>query len=88
VSGVAAAGLAGAAQVVALDESKVTPGLTGFLVVAALGVALWLLLRSFLRQLRRIDFEEGREPGPAARTARREAGERPQGPPPAGRPSR
>lgn len=37
-------------------ESKVTPGVLGFLVVALLGVATYLLLRSMNRQIRRIDL--------------------------------
>ncbi len=45
--------------VTALDRTKVTPGLLGFLVVAALAVATWLLVRSMRRHLGRIDFEEG-----------------------------
>ena len=45
---------------VAVDESKVNPGVLGFLVVALLGVATWLLIRSMNRQLRKVDFEEER----------------------------
>jgi hypothetical protein len=44
-----------------IDESKVTPGTIGFLVIVALGIALWLLLRSMNRQLHKIDFEESPE---------------------------
>lgn len=65
-----------AALVLAVDDSQVTPGVLGFLVVAALGVATWLLLRSMRRQMRKIDFEEppvgGRDevqPGAAEATA-------------------
>jgi hypothetical protein len=36
----------------------VNPGALGFLVVALLGVATWLLIRSMQKQLGRIDFEE------------------------------
>lgn len=46
------------------DPSLVTPGLLGFLVFACLGVATWLLLRSFTRRLGRIRIEPEREPGP------------------------
>ncbi|RZS87313.1 hypothetical protein EV189_2738 [Motilibacter rhizosphaerae] len=49
---------AGARVLAALDESKVTPGVTGFLVVALLGIALWFLLRSFVRHLGRVRFDE------------------------------
>jgi hypothetical protein len=52
------AGLADA-LVVAIDDSDVSPGVLGFLVVAALGVATWLLLRSMRRQMKKIDFDEG-----------------------------
>jgi hypothetical protein len=52
----------------AVDESKVTPGLLGFVVVALLGVATFLLIRSMNRQLRRIDLpDDVRDPeAPAA----------------------
>lgn len=42
-----------------LDEFTVTPGLLGFVVFAALGLAVWMLLKSMNRQLKRIDFAEG-----------------------------
>lgn len=41
-----------------VDSDKVTPGVLGFVVVALLGVATWLLIRSMNRQLRKVDFEE------------------------------
>ncbi|WP_051970001.1 hypothetical protein [Kitasatospora azatica] len=47
-----------AAANLALDETKVTPGLLGFVVFAALGVATWFLLRSMNSRFKRIDFEE------------------------------
>ena len=42
----------------AIQDNKVSPGVLGFLVVAALGVATWLLIRSMNRQLHKIDFSE------------------------------
>ena len=42
----------------AVEESNVNPGLLGFVVVAVLGVATWLLIRSMTRHLRKVDFEE------------------------------
>jgi hypothetical protein len=54
---VAALVLAGPA-VRAIADSKVSPGVLGFLVVAALGVATWLLIRSMNRQMRKVDFDE------------------------------
>jgi hypothetical protein len=47
--------------VLAVDKSRVTPGLIGFAVVALLGVATYLLIRSMNRQLRKVDFEEPRD---------------------------
>lgn len=37
------------------DEYDVTPGLLGFVVVFAIAIALWFLLASMIRHLRRID---------------------------------
>ncbi|NGO69104.1 hypothetical protein [Streptomyces boncukensis] len=41
-----------------LDENKVTPGVLGFLVFAAIGVAVWFLLKSMTKHMKRVDFEE------------------------------
>ncbi|THA32302.1 hypothetical protein E6R18_13885 [Streptomyces sp. A1277] len=46
-----------------LDKNKVTPGVLGFIVFAALAVGVWLLMKSMNRHMGRVDFEEG--PGPA-----------------------
>jgi hypothetical protein len=48
----------------AVEESKVTPGLLGFLVVAGLGIATWFLLKSMNKQLKRVDFDDERKPAP------------------------
>ncbi|WP_406285801.1 hypothetical protein [Embleya sp. NBC_00896] len=45
----------------AVEESKVSPGLLGFLVVAGLAIATWFLLKSMNKQLKRVDFEEDRK---------------------------
>jgi hypothetical protein len=42
----------------AVEESNVNPGLLGFVVVALLGVATWLLIRSMNRQLKKIDLPD------------------------------
>ncbi len=42
----------------AVEESNVNPGLLGFVVVALLGVATWLLIRSMNRQIRKIDLPD------------------------------
>jgi hypothetical protein len=44
--------------VLAIQDNKVSPGVLGFLVVAALGVATWLLIRSMNHQIHKIDFSE------------------------------
>jgi hypothetical protein len=64
-----------------LNDDTVTPGLLGLGVVAALGVATWLLIRSMNRQLRKIDFDEG---DPADRPAANQAPPEPRDQPDAG----
>lgn len=46
------------AGLLAVRDSQVSPGVLGFVVVALLGVATWLLVRSMSRQIRKIDFSE------------------------------
>ncbi|GAB2599575.1 hypothetical protein GCM10027168_35780 [Streptomyces capparidis] len=61
-----------------LDKNKVTPGVLGFLVFAAIGVAVWLLMKNMNKQFSKIDFEEQPESGgaaPAAGAARGTGGE-------------
>jgi hypothetical protein len=52
----------------AVDKSKVNPGALGFIVVALLGVATWLLIKSMNRHLRRVNIpaepEDGDSPPP------------------------
>lgn len=52
-----------------LDKNKVTPGVLGFLVFAALAVGVWQLMKSMNRHMGRVDFEEA--PDPAAPEAAR-----------------
>jgi hypothetical protein len=40
------------------EESNVNPRLLGFVVVALLGVATWLLIRSMNRQIKKIDLPD------------------------------
>ncbi|MFE7588144.1 hypothetical protein ACFU6K_02000 [Kitasatospora sp. NPDC057512] len=42
----------------AVDDAKVTPGLLGFVVFAALGVATWFLAKSMNRRFKKVDFVE------------------------------
>jgi len=50
------------AEALAVDKDKVTPGLLGFVVVALLGLATYLLVRSMNRQLKKIDLPEDDQP--------------------------
>jgi hypothetical protein len=47
-----------ATVLLAVDDNKVTPGLLGFLVFAALGIGTWWVLKAMNRSLNRIDFVE------------------------------
>ncbi len=52
------------AAVLGVDDNTVSPGVLGFLVVALLGVATYLLIRSMGRQIKRIDLpDEDQTPG-------------------------
>jgi hypothetical protein len=76
------------AGALAVEDQDVSPGVLGFLVVAALGVATWLLIRSMNRQLRKIDLpddtddtdDRGEAGGPSDVD-----GDLPDGPEPGGR---
>ncbi len=71
----------------AIDDGDVSPGVLGFLVVAALGVATWLLLWSMRRQMKKIDFDEsgGGPPGvPPTWAPDEDAAPPPSGEPPGG----
>jgi hypothetical protein len=58
-------------SVLALDPDRVAPGLLGFLVVAALGVATWFLIKSMNKQLKKIDFDESDPQVPGERDGAR-----------------
>lgn len=66
------------ALVVAAEGGRVTPGVLGFLVVALLGLATYLLIRSMNRQIRRIDLPEDR---PDDSSGSEDAGREPATPP-------
>ncbi|MCJ1677807.1 hypothetical protein MTF65_10725 [Streptomyces sp. APSN-46.1] len=44
------------------DKNKVTPGILGFLVFAALALGVWGLMKSMSRHMGRVDFQEAPEP--------------------------
>ena len=75
--------LAGSVAAGSVVSSEVMPGVLGFLVVAAMGVALFFLLRSLNKQLRKV-----MPPPPAKAGAARaeKAGSQPGGPPSSGKP--
>jgi len=50
------------------STDNVTPGVLGFIVVAAMGVALFFLLKSMNKQFRKITPDAGAKPGPAETT--------------------
>jgi hypothetical protein len=54
--------IAWAALQAAPADNTVSPGVLGFVVVALLGVATWLLVRSMRRQIRKIDIPEDGTP--------------------------
>ena len=54
-----------ATVLLALDDNKVTPGILGFVVFAALGIGTWWILKAMNRSLGRVNFvEEPEEPAP------------------------
>ncbi|MFD3514141.1 hypothetical protein [Streptomyces sp. NPDC058657] len=44
------------------DKNKVTPGILGFLVFAALAVGVWALMKSMNRHMGKVSFEEAPDP--------------------------
>ncbi|MFI1045813.1 hypothetical protein ACH4U3_08290 [Streptomyces griseoruber] len=41
-----------------VDENKVTPGVLGFIVFAAMAVAVWALMKSMNKHMGKVDFKE------------------------------
>ncbi|MER7932767.1 MULTISPECIES: hypothetical protein [unclassified Streptomyces] len=41
-----------------VDENKVTPGVLGFIVFAVMAVAVWGLMKSMTKHMRKVDFKE------------------------------
>ncbi|MDG9716317.1 hypothetical protein [Streptomyces sp. DH24] len=46
-----------------VDEDKVTPGVLGFIVFAAMALAVWALMKSMNRHMGKVDFEEPADAG-------------------------
>jgi hypothetical protein len=49
-----------------VDSNKVTPGVLGFLVFAALAVGVWFLMKSMNRHMGKVNFEESPDPAEGA----------------------
>lgn len=50
-----------------VDDNKVTPGVLGFIVFAVIGVAVWMLMKSMNKHMKKVDFDEGpADPGQGA----------------------
>jgi hypothetical protein len=49
-----------------VDENKVTPGVLGFIVFAVMALAVWGLMKSMSKQMRKVDFEESPREGDAS----------------------
>ena len=45
-----------------VDEDKVTPGVLGFIVFAAMALAVWALMKSMSRHMDRVDFSQVPDP--------------------------
>lgn len=41
-----------------VDEDKVTPGVLGFIVFAAMALAVWALMKSMSKHMGKVDFKE------------------------------
>jgi hypothetical protein len=45
-----------------VDPNKVTPGVLGFIVFAAMALAIWGLMKSMNRHMNRVSFKEAPDP--------------------------
>ncbi|MFF1299195.1 MULTISPECIES: hypothetical protein [unclassified Streptomyces] len=57
-----------------IDEDKVTPGVLGFIVFAAMALAVWVLMKSMSKHMGKVDFKE--TPDPEAGSGEPSAGPR------------
>ncbi|MFF1694148.1 hypothetical protein ACFVXC_11060 [Streptomyces sp. NPDC058257] len=44
-----------------VDDDKVTPGVLGFIVFAVMALAVWGLMKSMSKHMRKVDFKEPAE---------------------------
>ncbi|MFI5962647.1 hypothetical protein ACIA8J_10805 [Streptomyces asoensis] len=59
-----------------VDENKVTPGVLGFIVFAAMAVAVWGLMKSMSKHMGKVDFKEPADPEEAPTATTGEAHDR------------
>lgn len=52
-----------------VDENKVTPGVLGFIVFAVMALAVWGLMKSMNRHMKKVDFAEDPEPGASGKAS-------------------
>ncbi|WP_369197053.1 hypothetical protein [Streptomyces djakartensis] len=57
-----------------VDEDKVTPGVLGFIVFAAMALAVWALMKSMSRHMNRVEFTEVPDPREPSGTGASPAG--------------
>ncbi|MEU1119192.1 MULTISPECIES: hypothetical protein [unclassified Streptomyces] len=48
-----------------VDDDKVTPGVLGFIVFAVMALAVWGLMKSMNKHMRKVDFKEPETSDPA-----------------------
>jgi hypothetical protein len=65
-------------MVLAVNEDQVTPGVTAFLIVAALGVTLFLLIRSMNKHIGRVQAPSEDDLRQAEWEQRRESAAKPE----------
>ncbi|MCX5385286.1 hypothetical protein [Streptomyces sp. NBC_00083] len=51
-----------------LNDDKVTPGVLGFVVFAALALGVWMLMKSMNRHMGKVSFEEAPDASPSTDT--------------------
>jgi hypothetical protein len=57
-----------------VDEDKVTPGVLGFIVFAAMALAVWALMKSMSKHMNKVDFQESPDETSGSGTAESPSG--------------
>ncbi|MGW0903943.1 hypothetical protein [Streptomyces sp. NPDC002853] len=69
-----------------VDDDKVTPGVLGFIVFAVMAVAVWGLMKSMNKHMRKVDFKEPAEAASSSAGSSGSAGSSAEGKPSAAEP--